>query len=312
MFSGGYHILFIPKDAKKTKRFHFSSLTARLVAFVAFLFLPLVIGSLFSALHYQNKVVALKRQMAEEHQVLEQKEVLTTRLARLERSLSHTEQSLHDLEAALDVEVGPVPGGLGPIEPDMEYSLHQDAPKTEVASLSNFLEKNSNPSVKDLRQEMSDMGQKIASLQVRTSQVYQLNQDKIKFLEATPNTMPVDGWITSGFGFRTNPYSGIYKMHYGIDVASPVGTNIYAPADGKVIQAEYEGGFGNKVVLEHGYGVTTVFGHASQIFVKAGDVIKKGEVLAAVGSTGSSTGPHVHYEVHVDGIPTDPLNYIIK
>jgi len=85
-----------------------------------------------------------------------------------------------------------------------------------------------------------------------------------------------------------------------------------APADGKVVYADFRGGYGRMLMIDHGYGLSTVYGHTSKLFVKVGDLVKKGEMVAAVGSTGSSTGPHLHYEVHVDGIPTDPLNFVVQ
>ena len=124
--------------------------------------------------------------------------------------------------------------------------------------------------------------------------------------------MPVNGWVTSDFGGRRSPYSGVYKMHYGIDIASPMGTPVQAPADGKVVFAESKGGYGRMVVIDHGYGVQTLYGHASKIFVDNGQKIKRGDEIALVGSTGASTGPHLHYEIHVDGIPADPLNFIME
>lgn len=101
-------------------------------------------------------------------------------------------------------------------------------------------------------------------------------------------------------------------MHNGVDIAAPIGTPIIAPSDGVVIYAGPKGGYGRAVIIDHGYGIQTLYGHTSQLFVSEGDHVSRGEKIAAVGSTGASTGPHLHYEVHVDGIPTNPMNYILK
>ncbi len=310
----GYHIIVVPQDATKSRRLQISSLTARLVALGGLLIVPLLVGAIFSTIHYQNKVVALKMQMQEEHQIVEQKEILASRIVTLERSLSRTQQSVDDLKGALDMETRQIQAGVGPIEgmQDQEHPLQTLPKPVPSLSMDEFLEGGGQVSVQNVHKKLHDLDERINGLNTDIEGIYSINEDKIKFLNAMPNLMPVDGWITSGFGYRVNPYSGIYKMHMGLDIASPIGTIVRAPADGKVILTDFSGGYGRKVVIEHGFGVETVYAHGSQFFVKEGDVVKRGAPVAAVGSTGSSTGPHLHYEVHVDGIPTDPLQYVFK
>lgn len=114
----------------------------------------------------------------------------------------------------------------------------------------------------------------------------------------------------SSFGMRYHPILKIRRMHEGIDLTAPKGTNIYATADGKVLQAGYRaGGFGKKVLLDHGFGYRTLYGHCNEVLVEPGQAVKRGEVIARVGSTGLSKSPHLHYEVHLNGHPVDPLNY---
>jgi len=122
---------------------------------------------------------------------------------------------------------------------------------------------------------------------------------------------PVSGRISSPFGMRTNPVSGRFLMHTGIDIAAEMGTTIVAPADGKVISAGWnDGGYGNMVILDNGGPMSTLFGHLSQIFVAPDQEVKRGQAIGAVGSTGESTGPHLHFEVRIDGKPVDPMSYL--
>lgn len=116
-------------------------------------------------------------------------------------------------------------------------------------------------------------------------------------LDHTPSIWPVEGRVTSEFGSRIHPITGQRDTHHGIDIAAPAGTKVVATAAGRVVLAEYYGGYGYAVIIDHGYGLKTLYGHNSRLAVKAGDVVKKGDVIAYVGSTGVSTGPHVHYEV---------------
>lgn len=310
---GGYHIILVPKDPQKTKRWHLSSFTARLFALGALLAIPFVMGSLFATAHLQNKLITIKRTMAEDNQILEQKEIFASRLAVLERALAKTEQSLGSLERALDADLGEIQGGLGPIEKG-DIILNgklEEMPKAE-AKVDHFFGRSDHINLTTLRSKINRLGDRVSGMNAKIKEVYELNADKIRFMNSSPSLIPVNGWVTSDFGGRRSPYSGIYKMHYGVDIASPTGTSVRAPSDGKVLFAETKGGYGRMVVIDHGYGITTLFGHASKLLVKQGQKVKRGDEIALVGSTGYSTGPHVHYEVHVDGIPTNPLNFVIE
>lgn len=124
---------------------------------------------------------------------------------------------------------------------------------------------------------------------------------------------PVPGYtrITSKYGMRTHPITGIYKLHTGVDIGAPMGANFVAANDGIVVKAGYNGAYGNMVIIDHGGGVQTLYAHGSEILVKVGDTVKKGETaVLKVGSTGYSTGAHAHFEVRINGETTDPLPYI--
>lgn len=131
-------------------------------------------------------------------------------------------------------------------------------------------------------------------------------------LAATPSIMPTQGWLSSAFSrMRAHPVLHISRPHEGIDVSAPQGSPIEAPANGTVIRAGWEAGYGNVVEVNHGYGIVTRFAHASKLLVNRGQRVTRGERVALVGSTGLATGPHLHYEVHVNGQPVDPLRYVL-
>jgi murein DD-endopeptidase MepM/ murein hydrolase activator NlpD len=137
-------------------------------------------------------------------------------------------------------------------------------------------------------------------------------QDQKSLLASTPSVWPARGWVTSDFGQRLDPYTAERVMHQGLDIAAPHGKEVYSPSDGTVVFAGLEGGYGNVIVIDHGYGIKTRYGHLSRLMVKAGDRIKRGALIAAVGNTGRSTGPHLHYEVRVNGIPQNPRKFILE
>jgi murein DD-endopeptidase MepM/ murein hydrolase activator NlpD len=131
-------------------------------------------------------------------------------------------------------------------------------------------------------------------------------------LAATPSIMPTQGWLTSAFSsMRDHPILHIARPHEGIDVTAPMGSPIEAPAAGTVTDAGWETGYGNTVTIDHGYGVVTKFAHCSKVLVRSGERVARGQRIALVGATGLATGPHLHYEVHVNGRPVDPLKYVL-
>jgi len=160
----------------------------------------------------------------------------------------------------------------------------------------------------DLEMVKLDISQEQNNLQEITETV----KDKTSLLTSTPSIRPTSGWMTSGFGYRRSPFTGRREMHRGLDIASRFGTPIVAPADGIITYAGRKGSLGKVIVLEHGYGYSTRFGHASKLLVRVGERIKRGQIIAKVGTTGRSTAPHLHYEVRLNGVAVNPYNYILN
>jgi murein DD-endopeptidase MepM/ murein hydrolase activator NlpD len=133
-----------------------------------------------------------------------------------------------------------------------------------------------------------------------------------QLLASTPSIAPVHGILTDGFGGRSDPFTGEPGTHNAVDISSAVGQAVRAPADGIVVKAEWANGYGNVIYLSHGYGFSTRYGHLSAYAAKRGQHVKRGDVIAYVGSTGRSTGPHLHYEVRLNNVPVNPLEYILN
>ncbi len=130
------------------------------------------------------------------------------------------------------------------------------------------------------------------------------------YLHSLPSIWPVRGEITDGFGESTDPFSGGEAFHPGVDIAAPAGTAVEAAGDGLVIQAGWESGYGNCILIDHGGGITTRYAHLSKILVVVGEQVKRGEVIGDVGMTGRATGPHLHYEVRIHDTPVNPAQFL--
>lgn len=137
-------------------------------------------------------------------------------------------------------------------------------------------------------------------------------ESQTNLLAATPAIRPTTGWVTSRFGYRKSPFTGTRQFHAGLDIATRQGTPVIAPADGRVTFAGPKGLMGNMLTIEHGHGFVTRYGHLGKILKKVGDKVKRGELIAQVGNTGRSTGPHLHYEVLLSGVPVNPARYILN
>jgi murein DD-endopeptidase MepM/ murein hydrolase activator NlpD len=131
-----------------------------------------------------------------------------------------------------------------------------------------------------------------------------------KYLDSLPDLWPVNGRVSSKFGYRLDPFTFRRSYHKGIDIAASYGTSIKASASGKVILAGSYNELGKTVIVDHGNGITTVYGHTSKVLVKKGQTVKKGAVIAKVGSSGRSTGSHLHFEIRINGEPIDPFKYL--
>ncbi|MDR3566315.1 MAG: M23 family metallopeptidase [Negativicutes bacterium] len=154
------------------------------------------------------------------------------------------------------------------------------------------------------------------SEQLKPAEVVQVQVNKTTKstdnLAITPSIWPIRGMVTSGFGLRISPFGDGNELHQGLDIAATMGAPVVATADGQVVQSGWTGDFGNMVQIDHGNGVATIYGHNSQLSVSVGQSVKKGQVISYVGSTGKSTGPHVHYEIRENGTAVDPWKYLVS
>ncbi len=179
-----------------------------------------------------------------------------------------------------------------------------------LQNLTSMGEKKQEEALKEMHQELNQLKGAASKQETSLQMLIEYFEDKRSLYASTPSVWPVRGWVTSPFGNRTSPFSGILKFHEGMDIASQTGTPVVSPADGVVIKAGFGTGYGNMVEISHGYGIRTIFAHNSRLNVKAGQRVKRGDIISYVGDSGSSTGPHLHYEVRVNGLPVNPARYL--
>jgi murein DD-endopeptidase MepM/ murein hydrolase activator NlpD len=164
-------------------------------------------------------------------------------------------------------------------------------------------------------ERMDERAEQLAARVAGKSSVFETLAERLRGLRerlaATPSIWPTDGWVTSAFGWRISPFTGRRQFHKGLDISAHSGNDILAAARGRVVFAGAKGAFGRVVIVDHGFGFRTTYAHAAELHVRAGQDVERGQRLASVGSTGRSTGPHLHYAVTLKGRSVDPRDYIL-
>ena len=178
------------------------------------------------------------------------------------------------------------------------------------------LKEKHNSLMRDMHEQIEQLSLASVNQQEELESLLKSLEDQQNLLASTPAIRPVSrsvtSWITSRFGYRKSPFTGRRELHKGYDIASRQGTPILATADGVVTFAGKKGLYGKFIVIDHGHGMITRYGHCQKLLKKRGDKVKRWDTIALMGSTGRSTGPHVHYEVHLNGIPVNPVKYIVN
>ncbi|MEW5847864.1 MAG: M23 family metallopeptidase [Myxococcota bacterium] len=312
-----YTLLLIPERSAAVRRIQLPKVAVFAGAVAALVGIG-VAGS--AAIHYAYVVdqVFENRVLREENQRLREKfAVIDRRLSGMEQtvaSVQRMDQKLRSITRLSDPRLGlavggpmegaTAPGGQGPAGGSEEELALLAALPADTAEEQDLALGLLDSRLDGLPQEA---GRQTASLR----QLMAYYEGREVLLRSTPSMFPAQGWVTSEFGVRDDPYTAERTMHSGMDLAGREGSPVLAPADGVVTFAGTKGGYGNLIILEHGHGYTTTYGHLSKILVKVGERVKRGHHIGAVGNTGRSTGPHLHYEVRINGIPVNPRLFVL-
>ena len=256
--------------------------------------------------HLQNREVYLSSRMDEIHLQRKQIQEFASEINALKAKLL----ALDDFEKKIRIianlentnESDNIFGVGGSIPDDLDAQL----PLTEKH----------NSLMRDMHEQIEQLSRASGSQQEEFESLLRSLEDQQNLLASTPAIRPVSRrvktWVTSRFGYRKSPFTGRREFHKAYDIAGRKGTPIIATADGVVTFSGKKGLLGNTIVIDHGHGMVTRYGHNHKLLKKRGDKVKRWETIALMGSTGRSTGPHVHYEVHLNGIPVNPEKYMLN
>ncbi len=311
-----YTVLIVPEKTSQVKRIIIPSWILKGAA-IGIALIILLAGIMIFDYGYVMSQIGENRQLKLENRRLRQQvQVFQNKIATVEstmervktfatrlRVIMHLEDQAPNIQAKLPDANANIATNTTPPHPNSETPLEavSDPEKLELKKEYSLLEK-----------RISNLTQEAFETEEQLQDSYEVLYDKKSFLAALPTRQPASGYFTSGFGVRTSPYGDRIKMHEGLDIANRPGTIIRAPADGEVTFAASKAGYGHTLILNHGYGIETWYGHLKKFTVTRGEKVKRGAKIALLGNSGRSTGPHVHYEVRVHGYPVDPRSYIFE
>jgi murein DD-endopeptidase MepM/ murein hydrolase activator NlpD len=189
--------------------------------------------------------------------------------------------------------------------------LQDSLPEPGVGGVGGVSSRESTLPSADIAESLSAMETSVTALTEKSARLTEFYENQKVLLASTPSIWPVRGYLSATFGKRLDPFTGQLDFHQGIDVSTPVGTKVHAPADGVVVSCGVKGGYGNAMVIDHGYGIVTRYAHLAGFNVRPGQRVRRGDVIGFVGNTGKSTAPHLHYEVWVKDQAGNPIHYIL-
>jgi murein DD-endopeptidase MepM/ murein hydrolase activator NlpD len=254
---------------------------------------------------FYSRAFLLERELVETQRIARDSEAQILSLAGKIRNLAANLARVQQFDAKLRVLMN-IDSSASPQEDEI--------PPPQTAGLANpvFLSQHRELFSRRLHRLVDDLSISVHLEEVEQESLLAFLRGNKDVLLSTPSIWPAKGYLTSGFGYRTNPFTGKSSMHQGIDISNRIGTPIWAPARGSVTFAGQDGAYGVSVIIDHGNDVITRYSHLQQALVKVGQSVQRGEVIASLGNTGRSTGPHLHYEILVKGVHVNPLRYIMN
>lgn len=297
-------ILLLPQGSRRIKRL---SIHSNLPFFFTIIGLTLFLGLLAFTLytcwqnsHLKGQAAELKRLRKKAAQQNVQIYAFADKIRLLEEEMSklrHFDQKLRAMT------------NKGSLLPKAGL-LGTGGSESEVSGPKNRLQAGTEDLIRQMHRDVERLLAEASVQELSQQELAKILEDSRSIMASAPTVWPVSGSLTSGFGYRSSPFTGRAEFHRGIDIVAPVGAPIKAPAEGIVLSIEWSSGYGWILSINHGYGVVTRYAHLAQAYVEPGQRVRRGQRIAAVGRSGRTTGTHLHYEIILNGIPINPMRFL--
>jgi len=295
-------ILFLPRGLHKVRKIAISR--SAMFTLLFFTFMIFLSVSWFTA-----DYIKIKTKIPEFQYLKKENRIQKTHIISLTKKINHINQNmakLQEFERKLRVMT------------NLEPSKQQDQLLAVGGSNTRAFASEYQPKevhkelIQQIHSSLEDLETKTEIASISQSQLNDFLKEQKSILACTPSIRPTGGWFSSAFGYRISPFTNQREFHKGIDIATRIGTPIIAPADGLVVTAHKEGNFGKMIAINHGHNLKTRYGHLNKFRIKKGQYVKRGQIIGEVGNSGRCTGPHLHYEVLLNGVPVNPLRFILN
>jgi len=296
-------IVFLPEGNKKVRQIRISRHLLFLIC--AFCLLSIVLTGLLIVDYrsLKSKIPYLVRLQKDNELQRTQLIVLTQKIDQISKKLIELKQFDQKLKTMVNYEMderqdsrGPGIGGSDPLMSGPDLTMEKAHKKL----------------IRLMHQSLEKIEEEISIQESERNELYNFFEQQRSMLAHTPSLWPTRGWVSSRFGYRISPFTQKREFHKGIDISTRKTAPIIAPGDGIVSSVRWDHGYGKVITINHDYGIKTVYAHLDKVLVKKGQRVKRGQTIALVGQTGRTTGPHLHYEVHLNGVPVNPLRYILE
>jgi murein DD-endopeptidase MepM/ murein hydrolase activator NlpD len=295
-----YTFLIIPKKKSSAKRL---TLSNKVLKGVAFCIMAVILASMYTYYDYikikrdKIELERLRRQTREQKVQIDGLAEKVNNFAVRMEELSQLDKNIRTVANVEDKRYkGQILGIGGSINDETRIKSHAETDQRMV--------------IAKIDQNVEQLSKDAVEQKNSFNELFNFLKKQKSILAAMPSIWPVQGWVTSEFGFRASPIGGGREFHKGIDIATRMGVHVVAPADGLVSEVSYDRDVGHMVKIDHGYGMTSWYGHLFRSVVKQGNIVKRGDLLGYVGNSGRSTGSHLHYSVSLNGIPVNPRKYL--
>lgn len=304
---GKLTIVLFPEGTNKIKQFRVSKLLLVCLLLIFFSFTVYLCSILQEYYDMKSKIPQLAELKKINNYERKQIVYLTERINKIAQKMGELKEFDKKLKNMVNLEENPRSENK-----DSKHFTGIGGSEPLLAKASPSVGKAHKELIRSMHQSLEKLETEIVLEEKRKEEMHNFLEKWKTLLASTPSTWPVKGWLSSKFGYRLSPFTSEREFHQGIDVATRIGATIIAPANGIVSYTGWEAGYGKVLKIKHGYGMVTKYAHLHKILVQKGEHVSRGEKIALVGDTGQTTGPHLHYEVQVDGVAVNPLAYIRK
>lgn len=295
-------VLFLPQGGRTVRQIEISKVLFVLLPLVAFSGAFLLAAVILDYIAIKREIPGFAHLNKENKQQKEQLATLAKEIEGIGKSLDELKKLDNKLRTLVNLDTREDRNqflGIGGSEPvSLNHALSSEKAQRRLVQM--------------MHQSISGIRSEISLQKTEKLELSNILETQKSILACTPSIWPTRGWLSSGFGNRISPFTNEKEFHSGMDISTKIHSSIIAPADGVVVQTGSDYGYGKVIHISHGYGFKTMYAHLDKSLVKLGQRVKRGQEIATVGSSGRSTGPHLHYEIHLNGLPVNPHRYILN